>query len=134
MQGRRDGRAPAWSHAAAGAQLIVHAVNPPGYRNWKGTVLPMIENAIAAAKASGARLVVPGNVYNFAPDAGAAIGEDAPQDPVTRKGAIRVEMERRLRAGVRRRRAGADPARRRLLRPGRPERARLAAAERQRPR
>jgi nucleoside-diphosphate-sugar epimerase len=83
--------------AAAGAQLIVHAANPPGYRNWKGTVLPMTENAIAAAKASGARLVIPGNVYNFAPDSGANIGEDAPQAPVTRKGAIRARMERRLR-------------------------------------
>ncbi len=83
--------------AAKGVQLIVHAVNPPGYRNWKGTVLPMAENAIAAAKASGARLVIPGNVYNYAPDAGPMIGEDAPQVPVTRKGAIRVEMERRLR-------------------------------------
>jgi nucleoside-diphosphate-sugar epimerase len=83
--------------AAAGAHLIVHAANPPGYRNWKGTVLPMTENAIAAAKASGARLAIPGNVYNFAPDAGPAIGEEAPQVPVTRKGAIRVEMERRLR-------------------------------------
>ncbi|HLY79279.1 MAG TPA: NAD-dependent epimerase/dehydratase family protein [Caulobacteraceae bacterium] len=83
--------------AARGAQLIVHAVNPPGYRNWKGTVLPMTENSIAAAKASGARLVVPGNVYNYAPDSGETIGEDAPQVPATRKGAIRVEMERRLR-------------------------------------
>src|ERR1700733_14591479 len=82
--------------AATGVQLIVHAVNPPRYRNWKGTVLPMTESAIAAAKASGARLVIPGNVYNFAPDAGPAIGEDAPQVPVTRKGKIRVEMERRL--------------------------------------
>jgi nucleoside-diphosphate-sugar epimerase len=83
--------------AARGAQLIVHAVNPPRYRNWKGTVLPMTENAIAAAKASGGRLIVPGTVYNFAPDSGATIGEDAPQLPVTRKGAIRAEMERRLR-------------------------------------
>jgi nucleoside-diphosphate-sugar epimerase len=84
--------------AADDVQLIVHAANPPGYRNWKGTVLPMAQSAIAAAKASGARLVVPGNVYNFAPDAGAQIAEDAPQAPVTRKGAIRVELERRLRA------------------------------------
>ncbi len=84
--------------AAQGAQLIVHAVNPPGYRNWKGTVLPMVESSIAAARASGARLVIPGNVYNYAPDAGPAIGEDAPQRPATRKGAIRVEMERRLKA------------------------------------
>lgn len=84
--------------AAAGANLIVHAANPPGYRNWKGTVLPMAESAIAAARASGARLLIPGNVYNFAPDAGPEIAEDALQSPVTRKGAIRAELERRLRA------------------------------------
>ena len=84
--------------AAGGVQLIVHAANPAGYRNWQGTVLPMIESSIAAAKASGARLVVPGNVYNYAPDSGPQIGEDAPQAPLTRKGKIRVEMERRLRA------------------------------------
>lgn len=83
--------------AAKGAQLIVHAVNPPRYRNWKDTVVPMIENSIAAAKASGARLTLPGTVYNFAPDSGALIGEDAPQVPATRKGAIRAEMERRMR-------------------------------------
>lgn len=84
--------------AAGGVQLVVHAANPPRYRNWKGTVLPMAESAIAAAKAAGARLVVPASVYNFAPDAGPAIAEDAPQAPATRKGAIRVELERRLRA------------------------------------
>ena len=84
--------------AADGVQLLVHAANPPGYRNWKGTVLPMVESSIAAAKAAGARLVVPASVYNFAPDSGAEIGEDAPQRPATRKGAIRVELERRLRA------------------------------------
>jgi len=83
--------------AAEGARLIVHAANPAGYHDWKGLVLPMVDNAIAAARASGARLVLPGNVYNFAPDAGAEIAEDAPQAPTTRKGVIRVEAERRLR-------------------------------------
>jgi nucleoside-diphosphate-sugar epimerase len=83
--------------AARGASLVVHAANPPGYRNWKGLVLPMLEASIAAAAAQGARLVLPGTVYNFAPDAGPRIAEDAPQRPVTRKGAIRAAMERRLR-------------------------------------
>jgi nucleoside-diphosphate-sugar epimerase len=83
--------------AAAGAELVVHAANPPRYRNWKGTVLPMAESAIAAAKAAGARLMIPVNVYNFAPEAGPAISEAAPQLPATRKGAIRAEVERRLR-------------------------------------
>jgi nucleoside-diphosphate-sugar epimerase len=88
--------------AADGTDLIVHAVNPPGYRNWKGTVLPMVDAAIAAAEVSGARLLVPASVYNFAPDAGAGLDEDAPQRPVTRKGKIRVELEGRLRAASRR--------------------------------
>lgn len=82
--------------AAAGVQLIVHAVNPPGYRNWGSLVLPMVDNTIAAARASGARVLLPGTVYNYGPEVLAHIFEDAPQRPVTRKGAIRVEMERRL--------------------------------------
>ncbi|HEX4741742.1 MAG TPA: NmrA family NAD(P)-binding protein [Caulobacteraceae bacterium] len=84
--------------AAEGADLIVHAVNPPAYRNWKATVLPMVDASIAAAEAVGARLLVPASVYNFAPNAGADLDENAPQRPATRKGKIRVEMEARLRA------------------------------------
>lgn len=88
--------------AAEGASLIVHAVNPPGYRNWGQLVLPMVESSIAAATAQGARIFLPGTVYNYGPDAFPLVGEDAPQNPVTRKGAIRVEMERRLRKAVER--------------------------------
>ncbi|ADG09256.1 hypothetical protein B7G68_03830 [Caulobacter segnis] len=82
--------------AAAGAAVIVHAVNPPGYRNWGQLVLPMIDNTLAAARTHGARIVLPGTVYNYGPDALPLIAEDAPQRPATRKGAIRVAMERRL--------------------------------------
>ncbi|TPG49454.1 NAD-dependent epimerase/dehydratase family protein [Sphingomonas glacialis] len=84
--------------AAEGVALIVHAVNPPGYRDWDRLVLPMLDNTIAAARANRARILFPGTVYNYGPDAFPAIAEDAPQHPDTRKGAIRVEMERRLRA------------------------------------
>ena len=84
--------------AASGASLIIHAVNPPGYRNWGELVLPMLDNTIAAARASGARVLLPGTVYNYGPDVfGQRIDEEAPQRPTSRKGAIRVEMERRLR-------------------------------------
>ena len=83
--------------AARGAALIVHGVNPPGYRNWRGLALPMLENTIAAAGESGARIFFPGTVYNFAPATFPLVGEDAPQRPETRKGAIRVAMEARLR-------------------------------------
>jgi nucleoside-diphosphate-sugar epimerase len=83
--------------AAEGAAVIVHAANPPGYRNWRGLALPMLRAAIAAAEASGARIVLPGNVYNYAPGSGACIAETAPQSPATRKGRVRVEMEEMLR-------------------------------------
>jgi nucleoside-diphosphate-sugar epimerase len=86
--------------AAQGVQLIVHAVNPPGYRNWGALVLPMIDNTIAAARASGARILLPGTVYNYGPDAFPLIDEESPQNPVTRKGAIRVEMEAHLQAAA----------------------------------
>ena len=86
--------------AAVGVSLIVHAVNPPGYRNWRELALPMLDNTIAAAAKSGARIVLPGTVYNYGPDAFPLVSESAPQRPLTRKGAIRVEMEGRLKAAT----------------------------------
>jgi nucleoside-diphosphate-sugar epimerase len=82
--------------AASGCSVIVHAVNPPGYRRWPELVLPMLDNTITAASSVGATIVLPGTVYNFGPDALPTLTEESPQHPVTRKGAIRVEMERRL--------------------------------------
>jgi nucleoside-diphosphate-sugar epimerase len=79
--------------AAAGARLIVHGANPPGYKNWAGLQLPMLASTIAAAKATGARIVFPGTVYNFGPDVFPSLREDSAQHPKTRKGAIRVRME-----------------------------------------
>lgn len=82
---------------ASGASLIVHAVNPPGYQNWEKLVLPMIDNTIAAARAAGgARILLPGTIYNFDPATTPVISADTPQHPKSRKGAIRVALEQRL--------------------------------------
>ncbi len=83
--------------AARGCSVIVHAVNPPGYKHWAKLVLPMLENTVAAASAEGATVVLPGTLYNYGPDALPMISEHSPQYPQTRKGAIRVSMEARLR-------------------------------------
>ena len=64
--------------AAQGADVIVHAVNPPGYRNWRGLALPMLESTLAAARMTGARIVFPGTVYNFGPDAFPMLSESSP--------------------------------------------------------
>ncbi|GJL38200.1 membrane protein [Enterobacter hormaechei] len=82
--------------AASGCSVIVHAVNPPGYRNWEQLVLPMLQNTINAAEQNDALIVLPGTVYNYGPDAFPLLRENSPQNPVTRKGAIRVQMERAL--------------------------------------
>ncbi len=120
--------------AAQGTCLIVHAVNPPGYKDWDRLVMPMLESTIAAARSTGAQIVLPGTVYNYGPDALPAPDETSPQNPVTRKGRIRVAMEERLRkeaeAGP-----GAQPDRQgwRLLRAARREQLVLARAGEARP-
>ena len=82
--------------ASEGVHAIVHAVNPPGYRNWAKLVLPMIDNTIGAAKASGARILLPGTIYNYGPDAFPVLREESPQNATTHKGRIRIELEKRL--------------------------------------
>ena len=87
--------------AARGASVIFHGVNPPGYRNWDTLVLPMLDNSIAAAReAGGARIVLPGTVYNYDPARTPVIDANTPQTARSRKGRIRVEMERRLKAAA----------------------------------
>jgi nucleoside-diphosphate-sugar epimerase len=65
----------------------------------------MLANTIQAAVENRATIVFPGTIYNYGPDAFPLLGEGSPQNPPTRKGAIRVEMERMLfdasRAGAR---------------------------------
>jgi uncharacterized protein YbjT (DUF2867 family) len=73
------------TRAACGVSVIVHAVNPPGYRNWGRLVLPMLDNTIAAAQVNGARIVLPGTIYNFGLDAFPNLHEDSPQNPPHRE-------------------------------------------------
>lgn len=77
---------------AQGADIIVNAMNPPAYHDWK-TLLPQITaQVLAAAKASGATVIVPGNVYVFGAQPG-PWDEATPHRPVARKGRIRAELE-----------------------------------------
>jgi nucleoside-diphosphate-sugar epimerase len=82
--------------AASGTSIIVHAVNPPNYRDWRGLALPMLENTIAAAKSSNARILMPATIYNFGTDSALTLKEKSPQIPTTRKGQVRLEMELKL--------------------------------------
>lgn len=83
--------------AAKGADVIVNGLNPPGYHDWARLIPSITAQVIAAAKASGATVIVPGNIYNYGLAPG-ELTEDTPHRPTTRKGRIRVEMEKAYRA------------------------------------
>lgn len=100
-QVRRYRRGTDMTQAATGADVIINGLNPPNYHNWPELVPQITNEVIAAARASGATVILPGNVYNFG-DRGGIWDENTPQEPVSRKGRIRVEMEATYRtAGVR---------------------------------
>lgn len=80
---------------AAGAQAVVYAVNPP-YSRWDAELLPLFEQGLAVAEGLRARLLLPGNVYNFGAGMPALLHEDTAQRPSTRKGELRVAMEAEL--------------------------------------
>ena len=82
--------------AAIGADVIVNGLNPPAYHNWKVLIPQITKQVISAAKASGATVIIPGNVYNFGDQAG-TFDENTPHLATTNKGRIRIEMEKAYR-------------------------------------
>ena len=83
--------------AGRGVDVVVNAMNPPMYHDWKRLVPQIAEQGLKAAGTSGATLIVPGNVYVYGQEP-APWGPQTRHNPVSRKGAIRAEMEARLRA------------------------------------
>jgi len=87
--------------AARGVDVIVNGLNPPAYHDWASLVPAYTAQVIEAARASGATVIVPGNVYNLGAQGG-EWSESTPHLPNTRKGRIREAMERAYEAsGVR---------------------------------
>ncbi len=99
---KRFRRGSDMTHEAKGADVIVNGMNPPNYKDWH-IHLPEITNQhIAAAKASGALVIIPGNVYNFGADTSGVWDADTPQIANSRKGTLRVDLEASYRAsGIR---------------------------------
>lgn len=85
------------TNAAKGVDVIINGLNPPNYNNWAQNIPAITAQVVAAAQASGATVIIPGNVYNFG-DAGGLWDENTPHRPVTEKGQIRIDMEAAYRA------------------------------------
>ena len=75
--------------------VVVNAANPI-YTRWAEEAVAMNDAAIAIAKALGATLMLPGNVYNFGTDLPELLSSNTPQLAQTSKGKIRIEMERAM--------------------------------------
>lgn len=78
--------------AAKGVDVILNGWNP-AYPDWAKTVPQLTKQVIAAAKASGATVIMPGNVYNFGKDAPQNFNESTPHRAQNTLGKIRAEME-----------------------------------------
>jgi nucleoside-diphosphate-sugar epimerase len=91
-----DARDPAFTTTVAdGAQVIYQTLNPP-YAEWT-TQFPLLQaGVLAAAEATGARLVSMENVYMYGRPAGRVLTEDRAYDAHTKKGQLRGRMAREL--------------------------------------
>ncbi|MBT8408596.1 MAG: epimerase [Alphaproteobacteria bacterium] len=78
--------------ASAGVDIIVNGWNPP-YTHWARDVPRLTKQVIAAAKASGATIILPGNIYGYGRDAGPILGDASPMAARNPLGRIRIEME-----------------------------------------
>ncbi len=96
---RRYIRGTDMAQAAKAADVIVNALNPPNYHAWDRLIPEITAQVIAAGHASGATIIVPGNVYVYGDQKG-SWRPDTPHRPVARKGRIRAAMEADYRAAT----------------------------------
>ncbi len=84
-----------------GAQVVVHALNPPyTHRAWRIQAPALMDAAIRVSRALGATLMLPGNVYNFGASMPARLREETAQQASTVKGRIRIALEQQLAAAT----------------------------------
>jgi nucleoside-diphosphate-sugar epimerase len=84
------------TRAAQGVDVIVHGWNPV-YTDWALDVPELTHQVIKAAQASGATVIIPGNVYVYGHDAPEEFGPHVPHKANNPLGQIRREMERAFR-------------------------------------
>ena len=91
-----DASDPEFTTAVAkGARVVYQTLNPP-YTEWTAQFPGLQAGVLAAAEASGARLVSVENVYMYGRPAGRAFTEDRAYDAHTKKGQLRGRMAREL--------------------------------------
>jgi uncharacterized protein YbjT (DUF2867 family) len=91
------------AEAVRGAEAVYHCMNTPYFADvWAATLPRLQANLVAAAGKAGARLVVLDNLYGYGRTHGRPMREDTPQNPCSRKGALRAELHDALMAAAKR--------------------------------
>ncbi len=88
---RADASDPAAAIGAAQGATVIYHTAAPDYTRWAELYPPIQRGVMAAAAASGARLVSAESVYAYGPVDG-EMTEDLPYAATTRKGKLRAEM------------------------------------------
>ena len=83
------------AEAARGADVVLHALNPP-LTGWPRLALPLAYSAITAAEMAGATLIFPGSLYNYGSPLPPVIDEATLMRPTSRKGQLRLAIEDRM--------------------------------------
>lgn len=92
----------ALSQAGRGAAVIVNGLNPD-YTRWDTLLPPLTAAMLDVAAATGARLMLPGNVYNFGRDLPAVLSEATPFAATNPKAAQRIALETAMATAARER-------------------------------
>jgi nucleoside-diphosphate-sugar epimerase len=82
---------------ASGADVIVNGWNP-AYPDWAAQLPELTARVIDVAQASGATVILAGNVYVFGSAAPEALGPDTPHAADNPLGRLRIDMEAAYRA------------------------------------
>ena len=91
-----DARDPLFTVAAARGAAVVYQTLSPPYPQWTAQFPALQAGVLAAAEATGARLVSMENVYMYGRPNGQPLTEDRAHDAHTKKGQLRGRMSREL--------------------------------------
>ena len=79
--------------ASAGADIIFQAANLP-YVEWEERLPLFVTNVLNAAKSQSAKLAFVENIYAYGRSPGKKVTETTPKNPHTKKGNIRLQVEK----------------------------------------
>lgn len=79
--------------AALGVDVIFQAANLP-YSEWEEKLAMFMSNIINVSKHQGAKLAIVENIYAYGRSTGKKVSETTPKNPHTKKGNIRLQVEK----------------------------------------